>query len=114
VGECRNCGRLLTIDLGSIGEVAPFFLKRVLNLEYGLAPSEHPVTASCGGSDSWLRALRKSMESRCSSRLRAARSAHLSKQNYHFRRRQLEGSTLITALPHTTRREFDMNPSTPR
>jgi predicted SAM-dependent methyltransferase len=43
VGECRNCGRLLTIDLGFIGEVAPFFLKRVLNLEYGLAPSAHPV-----------------------------------------------------------------------
>lgn len=30
-------------DLGFIGEVAPFFLKRVLNVEYGLAPSAHPV-----------------------------------------------------------------------
>jgi len=43
VGECRNCGRVETRDLGFIGEVAPFFLKRVLNLEYGLAPSGHPV-----------------------------------------------------------------------
>lgn len=30
-------------DLGFIGEVAPFFLKRVLNLEYSLAPTGHPV-----------------------------------------------------------------------
>jgi Methyltransferase domain len=43
VGECRSCGAPRTIDLGFIGEVAPFFLKRVLNLEYGLAPSGHPV-----------------------------------------------------------------------
>jgi len=43
VGECRNCGAEVTKDLGFIGEVAPFFLKRVLNLEYGLAPSGHPV-----------------------------------------------------------------------
>jgi hypothetical protein len=43
VGECRNCGAQATKDLGFIGEVAPFFLKRVLNLEYGLAPSGHPL-----------------------------------------------------------------------
>jgi Methyltransferase domain len=43
VGECRNCGSGETKDLGFIGEVAPFFLKRVLNLEYGLAPSRHPL-----------------------------------------------------------------------
>jgi hypothetical protein len=43
VSECRNCGARITKDLGFIGEVAPFFLKRVLNLEYGLAPSGHPV-----------------------------------------------------------------------
>lgn len=43
MGECRNCGAQETRDLGFIGEVAPFFLKRVLNLEYGLAPSGHPV-----------------------------------------------------------------------
>ena len=43
MGECRNCGAQATRDLGFIGEVAPFFLKRVLNLEYGLAPSGHPL-----------------------------------------------------------------------
>jgi len=43
MGECRNCGAEVTGDLGFIGEVAPFFLKRVLNLEHGLAPSGHPV-----------------------------------------------------------------------
>ena len=43
MGECRNCESQVTKDLGFIGEVAPFFLKRVLNLEYGLAPSGHPV-----------------------------------------------------------------------
>lgn len=41
--ECRNCGAEATRDLGFIGEVAPFFLKRVLNLEFDLAPSGHPV-----------------------------------------------------------------------
>ena len=43
MGECRNCGAQVTTDLGFIGEIAPFFLKRVLNLEYDLAPSRHPV-----------------------------------------------------------------------
>ena len=43
MGECRNCGAQATRDLGFIGAVAPFFLKRVLNLDYGLAPSGHPV-----------------------------------------------------------------------
>jgi len=43
VDECRNCGKPEAKDLGFIGEVAPFFLKRVLNLEYGLAPSGHPL-----------------------------------------------------------------------
>ena len=43
MGECRNCGANQTKDLGFIGEVAPFFLKRVLNLDYGLAPSGHPI-----------------------------------------------------------------------
>jgi hypothetical protein len=43
MGECRNCGAAATRDLGFIGDVAPFFLKRVLKLEYGLAPSGHPV-----------------------------------------------------------------------
>ena len=43
MGECRNCGSMETKDLGFIGEVAPFFLKRVLNLQYGLAPTGHPI-----------------------------------------------------------------------
>jgi hypothetical protein len=43
VGECRNCASQVTRDLGFIGEIAPFFLKRVLNLEYNLAPSGHPL-----------------------------------------------------------------------
>ena len=43
MGECRNCGAQVTTDLGFVGEIAPFFLKRVLNLEYGLAPTGHPV-----------------------------------------------------------------------
>jgi Methyltransferase domain len=43
VGECRNCGAQTTRNLGFIGEVAPFFMKRVLNLEFDLAPSGHPV-----------------------------------------------------------------------
>lgn len=30
---CRNCSSVDTKDLGFIGEVAPFFLKRVMNLE---------------------------------------------------------------------------------
>lgn len=40
---CRNCGAENTKDLGFIGALAPFFLKRVLNLECGLPPSGHPV-----------------------------------------------------------------------
>jgi len=40
---CRNCEAETMNDLGFIGEVAPFFLKRVLNLECGFAPSAHPV-----------------------------------------------------------------------
>ncbi len=43
MGECRNCGAQAMRDLGFVGEIAPFFLKRVLNLEYDLAPSGHPV-----------------------------------------------------------------------
>ncbi len=43
MGECRNCGKTTLRDLGFIGEVAPFFLKRVLNLEYDLAPSGNPL-----------------------------------------------------------------------
>ena len=38
---CRNCGSVATKNLGPIGAVAPFVLKRVFNLETGLAPSKH-------------------------------------------------------------------------
>lgn len=40
---CRNCGSQTLEQLGFIGEIAPFFLKRVLNLECGEAPSMHPL-----------------------------------------------------------------------
>jgi SAM-dependent methyltransferase len=33
VNECRNCGQRNPIDLGSIGIVQPFFLKRVFGME---------------------------------------------------------------------------------
>lgn len=33
MNECRNCGQIGTIDLGSIGMVQPFFLKRVFSME---------------------------------------------------------------------------------
>jgi len=39
LGQCRNCGAEASRDLGFVGDVAPFFLKRVLELEYGYAPS---------------------------------------------------------------------------
>lgn len=41
LGQCRNCGVKEIRNLGFIGDVAPFFLKRVLQLEYGYAPSGH-------------------------------------------------------------------------
>lgn len=43
LGQCRNCGAASTKDLGFIGDVAPFFLKRVLQLEYGYAPTSRPL-----------------------------------------------------------------------
>jgi len=43
VGACRNCGSEKVKDLGSIGEIAPFFLKRVLNLEHHFSPTAHPL-----------------------------------------------------------------------
>ena len=33
MSECRNCGRSELHDLGPIGQVQPFFLKRVFGLE---------------------------------------------------------------------------------
>jgi hypothetical protein len=41
--ECRNCGSQNLRELGFIGEVAPFFLKRVLNLEVRTSQARHPL-----------------------------------------------------------------------
>ncbi len=43
MGDCRNCGSGTTKDLGFIGDIAPFFLKRVLVLEHGFAPTARPL-----------------------------------------------------------------------
>lgn len=39
MGICRNCGAKETQDLGFIGQIAPFVLKRVLNVEHGYPAS---------------------------------------------------------------------------
>lgn len=41
--KCRNCGSEHLRELGFIGEVAPFFLKRVLNMELRTSLSRHPL-----------------------------------------------------------------------
>lgn len=43
MGECRNCGSDTTRDLGFVGAVAPFVLKRVFNFELGFPAPRHPV-----------------------------------------------------------------------
>lgn len=43
MGQCRNCEGGATRNLGFIGDVAPFFLRRVLDLEYGYTPSGRPL-----------------------------------------------------------------------
>lgn len=43
MGECRNCGAVNTKNLGYIGQIAPFILKRVLNLEYGYTPTRRKL-----------------------------------------------------------------------
>ena len=43
VQNCRNCGSQSLKELGFIGEVAPFFLKRVLNLEVRTSRALHPL-----------------------------------------------------------------------
>jgi len=43
VEECRNCGSHHLRDLGFSGEVAPFFLKRALNLEIKTSLTQHPL-----------------------------------------------------------------------
>jgi len=41
--NCRNCGSHRLKDLGFIGEVAPFFLKRVFNMEIRTSQARHPL-----------------------------------------------------------------------
>jgi len=43
VGGCRNCGSLNVRELGFVGQLAPFFLKRVFNLELRERVSVSPV-----------------------------------------------------------------------
>jgi Methyltransferase domain len=43
VRECRNCRSANLKELGFVGEVAPFFLKRVLNMEVRPAMASHPL-----------------------------------------------------------------------
>src|SRR5271155_3825138 len=43
MNECRNCGSTNTQELGPAGEIAPFVLKKVLNLESGVAPSQNLI-----------------------------------------------------------------------
>lgn len=40
---CRNCGSGKLKELGFVGEVAPFFLKRVLNMEVRASQARHPL-----------------------------------------------------------------------
>jgi hypothetical protein len=43
VSECRNCGRTQLKDLGPIGKVHPFFLKRALGIELRVPRSPNAV-----------------------------------------------------------------------
>jgi hypothetical protein len=43
VSECRNCGRTQLKDLGAIGKVNPFFLKRALGIELRIPRSPSAV-----------------------------------------------------------------------
>lgn len=43
VGDCRNCGSSKLRELGFVGEVAPFFLKRVMNMELMASLASHPL-----------------------------------------------------------------------
>lgn len=40
---CRNCGSETIRELGFVGELAPFFLKRVFSIEMGKRKSRHPL-----------------------------------------------------------------------
>jgi hypothetical protein len=43
MNECRNCGSPDLVELGFIGQIAPFFLKRVFNIELHLPVARHPL-----------------------------------------------------------------------
>ena len=43
MGICRNCGSPELRELGSIGKIAPFFLKRVFQIEMRVPVSPHPL-----------------------------------------------------------------------
>ena len=43
MSECRNCGRTQLKDLGPIGKIHPFFLKRALGIELRAPRSPNPV-----------------------------------------------------------------------
>lgn len=47
---CRNCGLAHLRDLGFVGQIAPFFLKRVFNIELHLDSAGNPIKK-------WLREL---------------------------------------------------------
>src|ERR1035437_126174 len=41
--QCRNCGGVNLRELGFVGNLAPFFLKRVLQIELVTRRSSHPL-----------------------------------------------------------------------
>jgi hypothetical protein len=43
MNDCRNCGSESLAELGCIGQVAPFFLRRVFNMELRVPVSPHPL-----------------------------------------------------------------------
>lgn len=49
MGECRNCSSTEVKDLGFVGAVEPFFLKRVYNMEIGVPVSRNRIKRLLGG-----------------------------------------------------------------
>jgi hypothetical protein len=43
MGECRNCGATELRELGTVGRIAPFFLKRVMGVEIRPVQSAEPL-----------------------------------------------------------------------
>jgi hypothetical protein len=111
VGGCRNCAAQVTRDLGFIGEIAPFFLKRVLNLEYNLAPSGHPLKRFLRRIWFLSKSFQKVYGKSVLIEIEICTSDCLSRQRYPFRTRRLERFIQITALIHITRRVFGTNPN---